>query len=232
MNYRLFRHTLLVCVLLVTTVMAQAQISEYRHNFSLGVNGGLNFNSVSFSPGIKQGTHRGVVGGITARYISEKYFNMICGLQFEANLSQRGWKEQIEDGTANTYQRTLNYLEIPFLAHLAFGSDRGVQFFVNAGPQFSLFLDDKEEKGGIWDTSMRPNGVTYQYGKAIENKFEYGITGGLGIEVRTGIGHFLLEGRYYYGLSDIYKNSKKDDFSRSGLSTISGKITYLFDLTK
>ena len=72
----------------------------------------------------------------------------------------------------------------------------------------------------------------YQYGKAVENKLDYGITGGLGVELLTSIGHFLVEGRYYYGLSDIYGNSKKDDFSRSGLSTIYGKITYLFDLTK
>ena len=159
---------------------------------------------------------------------------MICGLQVECNFSQRGWKEKIEDGTGNTYQRTLNYVEIPFLAHLAFGADhRGGRFFVNAGPQFAFFLNDKEERGGgVWNPNYRPNNVVYQYGKAVENKLDYGITGGLGVELLTGIGHFLVEGRYYYGLSDIYRNSKKDDFSRSGLSTIYGKITYLFDLTK
>lgn len=217
----------------LTALSAHAQIEERRNNFAIGVNGGMNFNTVFFSPSIKQNTHQGVVGGVTARYISEKYFNMICGLQLELNLSQRGWSEKIEDGSGNTYRRTLNYFEIPFLAHLAFGRDRGVQFFINAGPQIGLFLGDKEEKGGgEWDPSHRPNGVVYQYGKAIENTFEYGITGGLGLEVRTGIGNFLIEGRYYYGLSDFYGNSKKDDFSRSGNSTICAKISYLIDLTK
>lgn len=213
---------------------AKAQITDYRNNLAIGFNAGATFNSVFFSPSIKQGTHQGLVGGFTARYISEKYFAMICGLQVECNFSQRGWKEKIEDGTGNTYQRTLNYVEVPFLAHLAFGADhRGARFFLNAGPQFSYYLSDKEEYGGHpWDPSHRPNNVTYQYGKAVENMFEYGITGGLGVELRTGIGHFLIEGRYYYGLSDIYGNSKKDDFSRSGLSIISGKLTYLFDLTK
>lgn len=35
-----------------------------------------------------------------------------------------------------------------------------------------------------------------------------------GLEVSTGIGHFLLEGRYYMGLSDFYKNSKRDFFRK------------------
>ena len=210
------------------------QITEYRNNLAIGFNAGATFNNVNFSPSIKQGTHQGLIGGFTARYISEKYFAMICGLQVECNFSQRGWKEKIEDGTGNTYQRTLNYVEIPFLAHLAFGADhRGGRFFINAGPQFAFFLNDREERGGgVWNPNYRPNNVVYQYGKAVENKLDYGITGGLGIELLTGIGHFLVEGRYYNGLSDIYGNRKKDDFSRSGLSTIYGKITYLFDLTK
>lgn len=226
---------LLAGSLFTAKAQMNTQITDYRNNLAIGFNGGATFNSVTFSPSIKQTMQQGFVGGFTARYISEKYFAMICGLQIEANFSQRGWKEKIEDGTGNTYQRTLNYVEIPFLAHLAFGADdRGARFFINAGPQFSIFLNDKEEYGGLqpWDPSHRPNNVTHQYGKSVENKFEYGITGGLGLEVRTGIGNFLLEGRYYYGLSDIYGNSKKDYFSRSGLSTIYGKVTYLFDLTK
>ena len=226
-------HILLLFLFGINTNIVKSQVSEERTNLALGVNGGMNFNTVTFSPSIKQNTMQGLVGGFTARYICEKYFNMICGIQLEVNYSQRGWNEKIEDGTGNTYTRTLNYIEVPFLAHLAFGKERGARFFINAGPQFGIFVNDKEEKGGgEWITTHRHNGVIYQYGKEIDNVFDYGITGGLGVEVRTGIGNFLLEGRYYYGLSDIYGNSKKDDFSRSGNSTICGKITYLFDITK
>lgn len=228
-----YRLAVLAVLVLAASLSVRAQIGDYRNNLAVGINGGVNFSSVSFSPSIKQTNHQGIHGGVTARYICEKYFAMICGVQVELNYSQRGWKEKIEDGSGNTYQRTLNYLEIPFLAHIAFGRERGVRFFLNAGPQMNFFLSDKEEKGGgEWNPAYRPNGVVYQYGKAVDNKFDYGITGGLGLEVRTGIGHFLVEGRYYYGLSDIYGNSKKDDFSRSGNSTICGKITYLFDLSK
>lgn len=64
----------------------------------------------------------------------------------------------------------------------------------------------------------------------MENKFDYGITGGAGLELRTKAGNFLIEGRYYYALSDFYKSTKKDYFSRSAHGTIVAKITYLFDL--
>ncbi len=50
------------------------------------------------------------------------------------------------------------------------------------------------------------------------------------MELHTKIGHFMLEGRYYYGLSDIYGNSKKDVFSRSNNGTIVAKLSYLFDI--
>ena len=182
--------TLFLC-LAVQPVMAQLQ--DERHNFSIGVNGGVNISSVSFMPRIREGKQIGPSFGLTARYISEKYFSMICGIQMELNYSQRGWKEVYEDETGDTYHRAMNYLELPILAHLAFGKDEGngLRFIVNLGPQF----------GG-------------------------------GVEIRTGIGHFLIEARYYYGLSDFYNNSKKDYFERSGHSYIAGRVTYLFDLKK
>ena len=103
---------------------AQAQVGELRQNFSLGVNGGMNISSVTFSPTVRQKNLMGINGGITARYISEKYFKMICGAQLEVNFSQRGWDEFYEDYPDLQYTRKMNYIEIPFLAHLAFGKDR------------------------------------------------------------------------------------------------------------
>ena len=210
-----------------------AQLGEIRNNLAVGVNGGLNMSQVDFSPSIKQKSQNGMSMGVTARYISEKYFNMLCGIQVELNYSQRGWNENIEDGSENTYSRTMNYLEVPMLAHLAFGKDaldRGVRFFLNLGPQFAFFLNEKENMSENWNPAYRPNGVVQQYGKMVENKFDYGIVGGAGLELSTGIGHFLLEGRYYLGLSDFYKSTKKDEFGRSGHSFIGVRLTYLYDI--
>lgn len=215
----------------LTALSAMAQVGEMRNNFSIGVNGGVNINSVSFDPSIKQGSLSGITGGITARYISEKYFAMICGIQAELNYSQHGWKEVYEEST-DSYSRTMNYVELPLLAHLAFGRDRGVQFFLNLGPQVGFLLSESEKYEYTSETWEPKGGVKDQYGKMADNKFDYGIVGGAGFELRTKAGNFLVEGRYYFALSDFYKNSKKDYFSRSAHTAIQAKISYLFDISK
>ena len=108
--------------------------------------------------------------------------------------------------------------------------------YIVAGPQVGFMLSEttKQSEFTLTDEGVpnRPNGMVAQYSMPIDRKFDYGITGGAGIELSTKAGHFLLEGRYYYGLGDIYNNSKKDVFSRSNHGTIIVKFTYLFDINK
>lgn len=220
---------------------ATAQIGELRSNFAIGISGGVNLNKSSFSPSIKQASLMGYTGGVTARYISEKYFSMICGAQLEVNISQRGWSElfEMEDADGRTYKvpgkeytRKMTYVDIPFLAHLAFGKDRGMQFFVHAGPQIGFLLGESETIEGI-DMNTISSTQKALYGTRTPNKFDYGIAGGGGIELKTKrAGNFLIEGRYYFALSDFYNTTKKDYFSRAAHSTITVKLAYLFDLKK
>ena len=209
---------------------ANAQLGELRHNLSVGVNAGVNLSSVEFSPTVRQKNLSGMVIGATARYISEKYFGMKCGVRLELNLSQHGWKEFVEDFPDLQYQRKMTYVDIPFLAHLAFGKDRGLQFFIDGGPQIGFFLSDSDKIDGDWDSMSGV--VVEQHTLPVKHKFDYGITGGVGLELKTRkAGNFLLEGRYYYALSDFYGNEKKDYFGRSAHTIITIKMTYLFDLT-
>lgn len=215
-------------------IPVHAQLQDQRHNLAIGINGGVNLSSVSFEPSIKEKTFLTPSFGVTIRYVSERYLKMFCGIQAEINYSQRGWKENIDDGTGDTYQRSMNYVEVPLMAHLAFGKDKGygARFVLNLGPQIGYLLGESEKKSEAWHPNERPSGVIWQYGKMAESKFDYGIVGGVGIEARTGIGNFLLEARYYFGLSDFYHSTKKDPFSRSAHSYIAGRLTYLFDLKK
>ena len=128
--------------------VAQAQIGQHRNTLSVGVNGGYNLTTIRFTPKVVQSMKGGINGGLTVRYTVEKYFSTIASVQAEINYSQLGWKEKIQDsndqpvinavtGLAEQYERTINYVQIPFMAHLAWGREnRGVNFFVNAGPQF------------------------------------------------------------------------------------------------
>ena len=234
MMKRLNTILLLAFILLIKATPVLAQLQDQRHNFAIGANAGINLSQVSFQPTIKQGMLLGPEFGLTARFISERYFKMICGIQGEINFSRRGWKEEYEPEDPDSYKRIMNYIEIPVLAHLAFGKDRGngFRFIVNLGPQIGFMINDKEKMNEGFDASKHPYGTEGQYGKAIENKFSYGLIAGLGVEAITGIGHFLVEGRYYFGLSDFYHSTKKDFFSRSAHSYIGVRVTYLFDLRK
>lgn len=233
----------LIAALLLTgfTLPATAQIGEARSNLSVGINGGVNLNSASFTPTIKQNSLMGITGGLTARYISEKYFAMICGAQVELNVSQRGWDQYFEIPGENgepvkdpsqIYTRKMTYIDIPFLAHLAFGRDRGLQFFIHAGPQIGFLISESETIDGI-NMDNLSNTQKAVYGVKIQNKFDYGIAGGGGVELRTKkAGSFIVEGRYYFALSDFYSTTKKDYFARAAHGTITIKLTYLFDLKK
>lgn len=217
----------LTILVLLSFICANAQVEEPRSRFELGVSGGMNINNMEFQPSIRQKFLNGWGGGLNLRYTSEKYFSMICATQLEVNFSQRGWEEDFDDGTNNSYSRVMNYVEIPVFAHLSWGKEeRGFQFFLNLGPQFGFLLNDKEYYTGDWKIEERPVSLQPIYGKKIEHSFDYGIAGGLGVEWKTRAGNFFIEGRYYYALGDIFGNSKTDDFGRSANMTIYARLGY------
>ncbi|MGI6231474.1 MAG: porin family protein [Prevotella sp.] len=223
-----------------------AQIGEHRNTFSLGVSGGYNLTNIRFTPKVEQNMKGGLNFGISARYTVEKYFKTIASIGAEINFSQVGWKENIQTvddepvinsvtGVAEEYSRTINYIQIPFFAHLAWGREtKGFNFFVNAGPQLGIFLSESTNMNFDFEernTADRASSVVAQDTMAVENKIDYGIAVGAGLEYsHPKLGHFLLEARYYYGLGNIYGDSKRDYFGSSNFGTITLKLTYLFDL--
>lgn len=226
---------------------ASAQVGEHRNQFAIGLHGGLNLNTVSFVPNVNQKMFQGMEGGLMVRYTCEKYFKTICSIQMEFNYSQLGWDEDIIDGNNNPvpatngdanerYKRTINYFQIPILAHLAWGKEKkGVNFFFEAGPALGIYLNDEI------DTNFTPTTINEELRNAktdselcekeIQNKFDYGIAAGGGVELHIkSIGRLQLSGRYYYGLGNLFYDSKRDYFSRSNHQTITIRAAYLFDL--
>ncbi|MCE5206200.1 MAG: PorT family protein [Porphyromonadaceae bacterium] len=202
----------------------------FKSEFYMGVGGGAMSTSIDFMPTVQQSSMKGVHGGISARYISEKHLGLIT----ELNYAQRGWTEEFNAEQDFSYSRTLNYLEIPFMTHVYFGKKS--RFIINAGPQISILLNDnaKMSQSLADDVAQRqaadPNArIGYQYSPFSElRRVDYGLIGGAGIELQTGIGAIDLEGRYYFGLGDVFENrrSKNAYFSRSAHRLIEAKLTY------
>lgn len=229
-------------VLLFPFLQVRAQVGEPRSGIAVGFNGGVSMNRVTFEPTIKQKSLLSPTMGLTLRLTSEKYFSMVCALQMELNYARLGWSEEIfsagNEPLPDTYSRHLDYIQFPMLARLGWGREsRGVMFYVLAGPQIGFCIGESSERSAEWTLNGdgvpdRPNQMYAQYDMGIDHKFDYGITAGLGLELNTKIGHFMVDGRYYYGLSDLFSNGKKDVFSRSNNGTVVAKLTYLFDIRK
>ena len=217
------------------TSRVSGQVGEPRNDLAIGFNAGYTLNRVTFNPTIQQKMKGAPTFGFTARYTSEKYFKSLCSIQLEVNFANLGWEENIET-SSDTYKRDIYYIQVPLLARMGWGYEqKGALFYVVAGPQLGFYLSEKAHRGGLFNDStlrLRPGQVNQQYGMPVEHKFEYGITAGAGLEINTKIGHFFLEGRYYYGLSDIYGNGKTDVFGRSANGTIIVKAGYLFDIIR
>lgn len=224
------RKRLLLFLLIFLPVITMQAQDKFKPEWNVGVGFGPTFSNVDFVPFLganpKTKSLQQYFGGIAVRYMTEKNVGIIG----ELNYSQQGWETDFEDLPSTFKQsRTLTYLELPILTHISFG--KKARFIVNLGPKLQYLLSQKEElskeAADYIVNNADPNNVTLHFNRNVENKFGYGLLFGLGMELRTGVGNFALEGRYYFGLGDIYSNKKNDDnFSRSANQVLSAKLTY------
>lgn len=194
----------------------------FKQELLAGPSFGMNFSSVSFAPRVKTKLLPGYLGGVTVRWNTEKNI----GLQAELNFSQNGWDEVFENAEYK-YARTINYLEFPFLTHIYIGSEKA-RFFINLGPKIGYMLSESTSSN-IAGANLEGKETT-QHTMPVENRFTWGLCGGPGLELRTGIGVFNLEGRYCYSLGDIYGSRKKDHFPKSSGQVFSVKLAYLIPI--
>jgi len=204
---------------------AFSQTNSFSPEWAFGVNGGANLSSMRFNSRyyVPQGLLIQPSGGLTVRYISENHFGLIG----ELNYSLSGWTEKrdtVNNAHLNEYARSLKYLEIPLLTHLYFNLGKNTRFVFNAGPQFRFNIGEEVLKNKSEEQKPPPY---YDANSRIDHKFDYGLKGEMGIELRTGAGSFILSGSYYFGLADVFNNSVADTFQASSNQIIGIRLTYL-----
>ena len=222
---RYFKAAFILSAITSISFYASSQ-THYASNVSLGIKGGADLSRVMFTPSVKQSFALGMNAGITFRYIEENHFGLIA----EINYEQRGWKEDFETYPYE-YTRTLDYIQIPFLAHIYFG--RRGKFFFNAGPEIGFKIGESTKANfnylnlsSIKDFPLR---TTYQYQMAAENKIDFGISAGLGGEFSLNRRNSIyIEGRFYYGLGNVLKSGRTENFRGSNSMSIMASIGYWF----
>lgn len=217
----------LTLMLLLPVFKATAQ-THYESNIAIGAKAGTTLAMMTLTPSVPQSMLLGTTMGVTFRYIEEKHFGFIV----ELNMMQRGWKETFDE-TPYTYQRRLTYLHLPFLTHIYFGSHKFRGFF-NAGPEVCWLIGDSHSQN--FDINNLPDfndpyRETEQFDMEVHTKFDYGISAGLGMEFILKNKHsFTLEGRYYFGIGNLFGSSKLDHFAASRGMAISVTLGYMFRL--
>lgn len=201
-----------VCCMLLVGGYLSAQVLLEHPEMYVGAQAGMTGSTIHFSPSVDTEPFMafGIMGGAKWRYIAEKHF----GLQIELNYSQRGWKE------ANSYIRQTDYIELPMMTHLYIGNK--VRGYLNIGPQISYLIAER--------SLHLPADISgHQYEK-LQNRFDYGLCGGLGFQVRTPAGSYELDARFNYSLSNIYHASKSDYFSVSNNMNIAICFSWMWQV--
>lgn len=219
--------------LLILLAIPAIPLSAQRHyipHVHVGVHGGVSMSRQSFYPSIKECMLNGLQFGFSFRYAEERH----VGLLAELNIEQRGWKENFEEAPFS-FHRRLTYIELPVMTHIFFGS-RTVKGFFNLGPEVGYMIGDKATADFPYmelpNVPDFPSNRRYeQMQMDISSRFDYGITAGAGVEFIIRRRHSItLEGRYYYGLGNIFPSARKDIFSASRGSSIQITLGYLFRL--
>lgn len=212
------RKTFLSLLFFLFSLTLSAQYNTLNELY-IGASGGATMSTITLVPKLvdKMFTFNNDYG-LTLRYISEEHF----GLQAEVNHYESGWKEDLAGNGLNySYARKLSFIEIPFMLH-AYTGDHS-RFFLNVGPDISLYQSESEE--------YVDNSETFaQHGKKVEHTFQYGIVAGGGLEFHVWRSVIGLEGRYHYNLSNIYNDAVGDTFNTSSIQSISLNLYLLFQV--
>ncbi len=225
---------MLLCIALATLSTFNFQLSTAQHYVGLKAGYGAAHGRIYPSP-----DKSGLAWGKTTAGLVWKYFSpqqVVGGVSAELEFQQRGYtmydarvmfddarfqngNQIISDTTSyRVNTRTVSSVTVPLIwqPHL-YMINRRVRFFVSAGVTFSYNLGTGDKLTTThyrWDDETQthtPESTTtdYHMQTARDVRWNYGWLGGVGLSVLTGRWEIFAEGRYYYGMSDIVRNSTK-----------------------
>jgi hypothetical protein len=193
-----------------------ARDPDFKPTTHIGIQGGMNFSTVSFKPQIKESFLPAPSFGLVFRHVSEPNI----GLQIEVNSWAKGWKELID--SVGSYKRNLQTINVPVMASFIAGS-KSIRFAFTVGSYVSYLREEKET------IEMPEANFRKHYLKPLASKWEFGFTGGVSAEIHTKIGAFAVRASYNHALTNLYPLNRKDYyFSASRQQVIHAEVMYFY----
>lgn len=208
-------------ILAATALCVQSAAAQW----SVGVQGGAVRNTLNIDNGYAYDRHYtskwGATFGIPIRYD----FNSWFGLQSEVSVTYKNYGiERSWAYASNYYDFTNTYLDIPVMARFKFGSEK-IYGYALAGAYIGAWLNShiKGAQMRYFDQAEEPDEFysgykfdeKYEFDSRRDNRFDAGITAGLGVQyaINSRFGVFA-EVRYSYGLTDTQKDYMRHRFPR------------------
>jgi hypothetical protein len=151
----------------------------------VGVQGGVNFASLSGGDAYSLNSTTGFQAGAQVEFQYSPWFSIMPELRYQ----QRGFGVSYFNAS-----QKLDYIELPILAKFSMPNRTDWTPFVFIGPNFSFRVGS----GG--------NGNLNYVGSA--NTFDFGIDSGVGVQYQLNqTTRVFVDFEYYAGLTDVYSNS-------------------------
>lgn len=198
----------------------------------LGVRGGWGGGSARFTPARETKLEWGLYsGGLSYKfYTAQKY---VGGIQIDLQYMGRGFAYDLQSKSDSSYHRTINSFELPFMwqPHIYVFQRHG-RIFLNLGVYLSYMGGSKyyykSKKAGIYEEGP------YQRELTRDARWGYGLCGGAGIGFLIRRFEIAVEGRYYFGYSDVLRNGTKyqGNPTHSPLDNINISLALYYRLSK
>ena len=192
---------IIVSALLLAAITQPAAAQHY-----VGIKGGYGSSDVRLYPAWKTPVELGMLsGGLVWRYYSpenpsQPALRYTGGISMELQYLQRGYKYESLSNENHTYSRRINTLMVPLIwqPHISFAQER-LRLFLNLGVTFNYNINS------TYHTYVTETGETVEQGDyemllIRDNRWGYGLCGGLGAEMKVaGRVSLFVEGRYDFG---------------------------------
>ncbi|GHV00999.1 hypothetical protein FACS1894159_08030 [Bacteroidia bacterium] len=143
-------------------------------------------------------------GGLSWKYYSPE--RVVGAVQVDLEFTERGYRiNNYGNNLDSSYFRHLSSVIIPFSwqPHIYF-FNRHLRVFLNAGINISYNFSSSVQLVSAREGPLMSEKWPMLTNR--DNRLGYGLSGGLGLGVLTGRLEYFVEGRYYFGYSDILKN--------------------------
>ena len=187
----------LILLLLSSALSAQEDSTAFRPQTYVGVQYGMNWNTVMFSPQIDQATLVANRVGAVFRYVGQAHL----GVHLEVAYDQRGWAET-RDGLNSNYTREIDYLEFAAFSHISIGKGT-VRPLVLLGSYLSYPIGQAE----TIPAELAAADYRSYYQEPLPERLQYGLAGGIGAEIYLGNLTLQVDGRYRSALGGIFSSS-------------------------